>query len=107
MKLAFSSLCAVWEGALKLRMFSSQLQRVWFDGIWEDSLDIKILNVPRVILMCSNIITTAMGHGDTIDLHLNPTRVELKNTRERCSQARMLLGKVAKNKFHLKEIFSL
>lgn len=48
-----------------------------------------------------------MGHGDTIDLHLNPTRMELKNTHERCSQARMLLGKVAKNKFHLKEIFSL
>lgn len=52
--------------------------------------------------MCSNIVTIAVGHGDTISLHLNPTRKELKSTHERyksrCSRACMLLGKVAMNR---------
>lgn len=54
--------------------------------------------------MCSNIITIAVGHVVTINLHLNLTRVELKTTRERCSRAHVLSGKVAMNRSFPKKI---
>ena len=57
MKLAFSNLNAVGEGALKRRMLSSQLQRVWFNGIGKYRLNSGVLKAFQLILMCYNVLT--------------------------------------------------
>ena len=80
MKLAFSNLDAVGEGALKRQMLSSQLQRVWFNGIGKYRLNSRILKAFQLILMCYNVLTRDVAHGDIINPHFNPASLKLKST---------------------------